>query len=118
MSVNDVVSETGGHVFRSETGKPLTNIAMVFKRALKRAGIKNFRFHDLRHTFAAHLASNGVEILVLKDLLGHKTLLMTQRYAHLFPDRGRKAVDRLPGLLGAPTSPATPSVTSLTPDQN
>src|SRR5207244_1598651 len=82
--------------------------------ALQRAGIKPCRFHDLRHTCASHLVSNGVDILVVKELLvsngvdilvvkellGHKTLAMTQRYAHLSPERGRSAVGLLGGLFG------------------
>jgi len=50
------------------------------------------------------LASNGVDILVLKELLGHKTLAMTMRYSHLFPDHGRKAVDRLSAIYGVSVS--------------
>jgi hypothetical protein len=49
--------------------------------------------------------SNGVDILVVKELLGHKTLAMTQRYAHLSPERGRSAVSLLAGLFGTNMAP-------------
>ena len=49
----------------------------------KRAKIEDFHFHDLRHTFASHCVMNGVDIPTLQKLLGHKTISMTMRYAHL-----------------------------------
>lgn len=58
-------------------------------------GIQDFHFHDLRHTFASHLIMAGVDITTIKELLGHKTLTMTLRYAHLAPSHKVKAVDIL-----------------------
>jgi len=70
-----------------------------FKKAwwssLKRAGITDFRFHDLRHTFASYLVMAGVSIMVVKELLGHKTLTMTLRYSHLAPDLRKSAIEAL-----------------------
>ncbi|MEO0210867.1 MAG: site-specific integrase [candidate division WOR-3 bacterium] len=55
-----------------------------WRKLLKRAGIRDFRFHDLRHTFASHMAMSGVDIRVLQEiLLGHKRIEMTMRYSHL-----------------------------------
>jgi integrase len=56
-------------------------------------------FHSLRHTFASWLALQGETILTIKELLGHKTLAMTQRYAHLMPDQKRIAALRLENLF-------------------
>ena len=56
-----------------------------FKTACRRAKIKNFRFHDLRHTFASHFVMGGGNLLTMQSLLGHKSLTMTLRYAHLAP---------------------------------
>ena len=72
------------------------------KNTLKKAGITNFRFHDLRHTFASHLAMQGVDIPTFKDLMGHKTLEMTMRYAHLSPSHKQNAVEKLNFLTEKP----------------
>jgi integrase len=63
--------------------------------ARKRAGLKNFRFHDLRHTFASHLAMNGASLLDIAALLGHKQVKMVQRYAHLLDDYKRLVVEKM-----------------------
>ncbi len=73
--------------------KPYTNITEGFQSALKKSGIKNFRFHDLRHTFASILIMSDVDISSVSELLGHTSIKMTQRYAHLSPAHLRKAVD-------------------------
>ncbi len=67
----------------------------IFKPALERAKIDNFVWHDLRHTFGSRLAMKGVPILTIKELMGHKTLTMTLRYAHLAPGHLRDAVEKL-----------------------
>jgi site-specific recombinase XerD len=66
-----------------------------FEGAVKQAGIIDFCWHDLRHTFASRLAMAGVPLRTIAELLGHKTLAMTMRYAHLAPAHLRDAVECL-----------------------
>ena len=66
-----------------------------FKAALKRAGIEDFRFHDLRHTFASHFVMRGGDLKALQEILGHKTLTMTMRYAHHCPESLRSSIEVL-----------------------
>jgi len=75
----------------------------VFKPALERASIKNFKFHDLRHTFASRLVMRGRSLYEVKELLGHKRESTTHRYAHLAPDRLREAVNSLVEPTGTTT---------------
>jgi len=81
-----------------------------FERVVKEARVRNFLWHDLRHTFASRLAMNGESILTIKELLGHKTLAMTLRYAHLAPDFKRAAVERLANRTGPASAPAKKSI--------
>jgi integrase len=90
--------------FDPATGKPYQDIKRSFNTALRRAGIKDFHFHDLRHTFASHLTMSGVDITTVKELLGHKTLTMTLRYSHLAPSHKVKAVDILDNTLNGKSS--------------
>ena len=85
-------------VFATSTGRPYTNLRRDFKKALERAGIQDFRFHDLRHTFASRLAMAGISPLVLKELLGHSSIAMTSRYSHLASSHARHAVNVLDPL--------------------
>jgi len=83
------------YVFCYKNGKRIKAIRHSFKKALIRAEIKDFKFHDLRHTFASHLDMNNVNLLTVKELLGHSTINMTLRYAHLASDEKQKAVNSL-----------------------
>lgn len=83
------------YVFIDKNGSRYNNIRRSFLSACRRTGIKDFRFHDLRHTFASQLVMAGVDITTVKELLGHKTLTMTLRYAHLAPAHKVKAVEML-----------------------
>jgi integrase len=62
-------------------------------------GIKEFRFHDLRHTFASHLALKGVDLYTIQKLGRWKTLSMVMKYAHLSPKHQQTAINVLSGLF-------------------
>ena len=92
-----------GRVFQSaKTCKPLENGRHWFDEAVMEAEIKNFRWHDPRHTFASRLRMKGAPLEDIADLLGHKSLTMTRRYAHLGPNKLHAVVSLL-GTSG-PTS--------------
>lgn len=67
----------------------------AFEKVCKQVGIENLRIHDLRHTCAAWLVTAGVPLAEVRDLLGHQTIGMTERYAHLAPENIRAAVAKL-----------------------
>lgn len=83
------------YLFCSAEGHFLRNFNRDWYPAVRRAGIRDFRFHDLRHTFASRLVMAGVDLLTVQTLLGHKTPTMTLRYSHLSPSHQRQAVERL-----------------------
>lgn len=78
-----------------ETGQPLNCPKHWFTDAVRLAGIKDFHWHDLRHTFATRLRQKGTPLEDIADLLGHKGLAMTKRYAHVSMERLHEAVNRL-----------------------
>lgn len=73
-----------------------------FDRAIEKAGIEDFRFHDLRHTVASYLAMNGATERELAEILGHNTMAMVRRYSHL-------STEHVAGLLGRVSSALVPS---------
>src|ERR1700738_5196455 len=79
----------------SKTGEPLENGRHWFDDAVIAAEIKNFRWHDLRHTFASRLRMKGAPLEDIADLLGHKSLTMTRRDAHLGPNNLHSVVSLL-----------------------
>lgn len=87
-----------------KTLKCYKGIKRSFHTALKKAGIKDFRFHDCRHSFASQLIMAGVDLTTVKELLGHKDIKMTLRYSHLAPAHKRKAINVLDLLLNPPTN--------------
>ena len=77
-------------------GKPFNDVRTSFENACTLAGIENFRFHDLRHTAASHMAMARIPLKIIGDVLGHRSIAMTERYAHLSPGFLRNAVNALP----------------------
>jgi len=75
------------------------DVKKSFKTALNNAGITDFRFHDLRHTFASHLVMEGVDLATISNLLGNATIQMTMRYSHLSPDHRKNAVDKMSKII-------------------
>lgn len=88
---------SSGPVFKTPLGNALQVRFLVreFCEARDRAGIRDFRFHDLRHTFATRLVQRGIDLYKVQRLLGHKTGTMTQRYAHHCPESLRDGVNVL-----------------------
>lgn len=79
------------YIFAGGDGEPF-NFRKSFETALRKSGIKDFRFHDCRHTFASHLVMSGVDLNTVRELLGHKEPTMTLRYSHLSLDHKSRAV--------------------------
>ena len=85
------------YVFPSDTNTLLddSHLRRVFRGAMKLCRIENFHFHDLRHTFATRLVQSGIDLYKVQCLLGHKSPIMTQRYAHHYPESLREGVEML-----------------------
>jgi integrase len=84
-----------GPIFLGRGGERLLGPRHWFEAAVTKAGIKSLTWHDLRHTFASRLVMAGVDITTVRDLLGHKKVQMTMRYAHLATQHKLDAVERL-----------------------
>jgi site-specific recombinase XerD len=78
-------------------------VTRAFWWACRKAGVSNLRLHDLRHTFASYLALSGYNLRTIQQLLGHKDLRMTSRYAHLSDDHLQQAVKSLGLALDSST---------------
>ena len=108
---NDQRPQPSEHVFLGKYGKPLLSVKGPFKAALKKANIQDFRFHDLRHTFASHYVMNGGDLMSLKEIGGWSSLKMVERYSHLASDYKTKMMNKLSGKFSdchpIATSPKT-----------
>lgn len=96
--------------------KPMeqNHIRRVFKRVLNKAVIRDMRLHDVRHTFASLLLSQGESPVYVKEQLGHSSIQMTvDIYGHLIPSSNRGAVNRLDTPQQSATSPKRKAVVSL-----
>jgi len=86
-----------GPIFVGQGEKRLQGPRHWFEDSVKKAGMRNFTWHDLRHTFASRLVMADVDIRTVAELMGHKKIQMTMRYAHLAPEHKLVAVERLAG---------------------
>jgi integrase len=106
--------QTGGSdpIFASRNGRnSLKGPRHWFEDAISEAGVRDFTWHDLRHTFASRLVMTGTDLRTVAELMGHRTIQMTMRYAHLAPEHKQAAVDRL-ASFGKPRRMATGTRTS------
>ena len=84
-----------GAVFCTSKGTPHRDFRTTFMRVVRKAGIEDFTFHDLRHCFASRLVMAGVDLPTVQALMGHKNITMTMRYTHLSADHKQRAVAML-----------------------
>jgi integrase len=103
-------------IFIGERGAPLKKPRHWWDKVLKEAGIKDFHWHDLRHTFASRLVMAGVDLRTVAQLLGHRTLQMVMRYAHLSQSHELAAVERLCNT-GEGNEKRTATSTATSPEQ-
>ncbi len=97
----------GGYFFPSRRRERYTNITKVFNNAVKNAGIRKVRFHDLRHTFKTLLLDDGANPLAVEKLIGHKLPAMIERYWHPNPTMLLDTVKRLDRILALSYPAAT-----------
>ena len=97
-------NDVSPYVFCDKDGKPYYRFEKAFANALRKAEIRDFRFHDLRHTFASNLVMEGIDLATVRELLGHKSIEMTLRYSHLSPDHRSRAVKVMDSLMGMDTN--------------
>lgn len=90
-------------IFATSNGKQRTKMSKIFLKTVRRIGLNDgvtdrrdlVTFHTLRHSFASWLAQQGTPLVAIKELMGHSTLSMTERYSHLIPDLKRDAIRRI-----------------------
>ena len=82
-------------MFRDAGRDPQHNYRRWFNEALTEAKVKDYSWHCNRHTFASRLVMAGVDLRTVAELMGHSSIQLTMRYAHLAPQHNRAAVDRL-----------------------
>mgnify|MGYP002035789199 CR=1 FL=1 len=93
--VLDSLRKNSARLFLNQRGQPYTSCHRAFNRAAKQANIHDLHFHDLRHTFASRLVMSGADIRTVQELMGHKTISMTLRYAHLSTGHKQRAMDTM-----------------------
>jgi integrase len=107
--------QENGHIFTTAIGTPLdpSNVTKYFKRVLKKAGIRDQRFHDLRHCCASLLLVQGVSPRTVMEILGHNQISLTMNtYSHVIPELKRQAVAQLESLLAPQENAPQTAVTT------
>ena len=104
-AMRDLRHLKGGLVFCTGSGTPLSMWQLHDRlwSGCRRAGLREIRWHDMRHSFASNLVSSGVPIRQVQEWLGHSTMTMTMRYAHLAPGSGDEI-----RVLDGPSQPKCP----------
>jgi integrase len=88
-------------VFPRHDGRAPLDIRHAWQQAVRQAGLEDFRFHDLRHCCASYLAMNGASLVEIAEVLGHQTLQMVKRYAHLTEAHTAQVVARMTAAIFA-----------------
>lgn len=96
MKILNQLDRNTEYVFTNPaTGKPYNDIKNSFHTVLEKANIENFRFHDFRHTAATRMLEKGADIRTVQEILGHSSVVVTQRYTHTTPQYKKKAIELL-----------------------
>ena len=96
------IEREGNFMFISpKTRRPYRHVFYPFKETCRKAKIESLRFHDLRHTAATLMVMGGIDLVTVKEILGHSTIEMTMRYAHPTPENKIKAVEVLASVFEA-----------------
>jgi integrase len=108
-----------GYVFTNTNGQPFNHSSLTYhlEALCKRAGLRRITWHTFRHTFASHLAMKGVPLNIVQALLGHSTIMMTMRYAHVAPSTMRSAIEMLNPARFMTADFGQPAVNQWTADQ-
>jgi site-specific recombinase XerD len=93
-------------IFPDPDGEPRREITKFFRTAVKKLGFnegitdrrEKFSFHSLRHTAASFLIQNGVDLYTVKEILGHESIALTERYSHLADHTLKEAANKMPSL--------------------
>jgi len=93
-------------IFPGPEGKPLREITSYFRTSVKKLGFnegitdrrEKFSFHSLRHTAASFLIQSGVDLYTVKEILGHGSIALTERYSHLADSALKEAAKKMPSL--------------------
>lgn len=94
-----IQQHTEQFVFPNKDGNAFDNLDKSWASVLEAAQISSFRWHDMRHTFASYLVMAGVDLNTVRELMGHSSIKMTLRYAHLAPEHKAEALKKLESKL-------------------